>query len=249
MGFAPENIILCDTKGVIYQGRTEGMNQWKSAHAAKTDTRTLEEAMQGADVVFGLSQKGAFSEEMIRSMADRPIIFAMANPDPEITPEEVASIRDDAIMATGRSDYPNQVNNVLGFPYIFRGALDVRATTINDAMKIAAVNALASLAREDVPDDVAAAYQGNRPRFGAQYIIPVPFDPRLISAIPAAVAEAAIESGVARKIITDMAGYKRELSARRDPIASTPKRSRCCAPPCHTPISSLAPPYCSVART
>ena len=221
MGFAPENIILCDTKGVIYQGRTEGMNQWKSAHAAKTDTRTLEDAMKGADVVLGLSQKGAFSEEMIRSMADRPIIFAMANPDPEITPEEVARIRDDAIMATGRSDYPNQVNNVLGFPYIFRGALDVRATTINDAMKIAAVNALASLAREDVPDDVAAAYQGNRPRFGAQYIIPVPFDPRLISAIPAAVAEAAIESGVARKIITDMAGYKRELSARRDPIAST----------------------------
>ena len=221
MGFAPENIVLCDTKGVIYQGRTEGMNQWKSAHAVKTKARTLKEAMKGADVVFGLSQKGAFSEEMIRSMADRPIIFAMANPDPEITPEEVARIRDDAIMATGRSDYPNQVNNVLGFPYIFRGALDVRATTINDDMKIAAVKALASLAREDVPDDVVAAYQGNRPRFGAQYIIPVPFDPRLISAIPAAVAEAAIESGVARKVITDMEGYRRELSARRDPIAST----------------------------
>jgi len=221
MGFAPENIVLCDTKGVIYQGRTEGMNQWKSAHAVKTKARTLEEAMKGADVVFGLSQKGAFSEDMIRSMADRPIIFAMANPDPEITPEEVARIRDDAIMATGRSDYPNQVNNVLGFPYIFRGALDVRATTINDDMKIAAVKALASLAREDVPDDVVAAYQGNRPRFGAQYIIPVPFDPRLISAIPAAVAEAAIESGVARKVITDMEGYRRELSARRDPIAST----------------------------
>ncbi len=171
MGFAPDNIILCDTKGVIYQGRTEGMNQWKSAHAAKTDARTLEEAMKGADVIFGLSQKGAFSADMIRSMADRPIIFAMANPDPEITPEEVARIRDDAIMATGRSDYPNQVNNVLGFPYIFRGALDVRASTINDAMKIAAVKALANLAREDVPDDVVAAYQGNRPRFGAQYII------------------------------------------------------------------------------
>jgi malate dehydrogenase (oxaloacetate-decarboxylating)(NADP+) len=154
-------------------------------------------------------------------MAERPIIFAMANPDPEITPEEVARIRDDAIMATGRSDYPNQVNNVLGFPYIFRGALDVRATTINDDMKIAAVKALASLAREDVPDDVAAAYQGNRPRFGAQYIIPVPFDPRLISAIPVAVAQAAIDSGVARKVIADMAGYARELSARRDPIAST----------------------------
>ncbi|MFP3543043.1 NADP-dependent malic enzyme [Rhizobium sp. SIMBA_035] len=221
MGFAAENIVLCDTKGVIYQGRTEGMNQWKSAHAVKTKARTLKEAMKGADVVFGLSQKGAFSEDMIRSMADRPIIFAMANPDPEITPEEVARIRDDAIMATGRSDYPNQVNNVLGFPYIFRGALDVRATTINDDMKIAAVKALASLAREDVPDDVVAAYQGNRPRFGAQYIIPVPFDPRLISAIPAAVAEAAIESGVARKVITDMEGYRRELSARRDPIAST----------------------------
>ncbi|KQV84146.1 NADP-dependent malic enzyme [Rhizobium sp. Root1220] len=221
MGFAPENIILCDTKGVIYQGRTEGMNQWKSAHAVKTKARTLDEAMKGADVVFGLSQKGAFSEEMIRSMAERPIIFAMANPDPEITPEEVARVRDDAIMATGRSDYPNQVNNVLGFPYIFRGALDVRATTINDDMKIAAVNALANLAREDVPDDVVAAYQGNRPRFGAQYIIPVPFDPRLISAIPVAVAQAAIESGVARKPIADMPGYARELSARRDPIAST----------------------------
>ncbi|WP_395515728.1 NADP-dependent malic enzyme [Pseudorhizobium flavum] len=221
MGFNADNIILCDTKGVIYQGRAEGMNQWKSAHAAKTDKRTLAEAMDGADVVFGLSQKGAFSEEMIRSMADRPIIFAMANPDPEITPEEVARIRDDAIMATGRSDYPNQVNNVLGFPYIFRGALDVRATQINDAMKIAAVRALASLAREDVPDDVAAAYQGNRPIFGSQYIIPVPFDPRLISAIPVAVAEAAMESGVAQRNIPDLAAYARELSARRDPIAAT----------------------------
>lgn len=221
MGFNPENIILCDTKGVIYQGRTEGMNQWKSAHAVKTDRRTLEEAMKGADVVFGLSQKGAFSEEMIRSMADRPIIFAMANPDPEITPEEVARIRDDAIMATGRSDYPNQVNNVLGFPYIFRGALDVRARQINDAMKIAAAQALADLAREDVPDDVAAAYQGVRPRFGPQYIIPVPFDPRLISAIPVAVAKAAIESGAARRVIEDLDAYGRELSARRDPIAAT----------------------------
>lgn len=220
MGFAPENIILCDTKGVIYQGRTEGMNQWKSAHAAKTDRRSLEEAMKGADVVFGLSQKGAFTEEMIRSMADQPIIFAMANPDPEITPEEVAQIRDDAIMATGRSDYPNQVNNVLGFPYIFRGALDVRAVQINDAMKIAAAQALADLAREDVPDDVAAAYQGVRPRFGPQYIIPVPFDPRLISAIPVAVAKAAMESGVARRDIADLALYGRQLSARIDPIAA-----------------------------
>ncbi|KQY40739.1 MULTISPECIES: NADP-dependent malic enzyme [Rhizobium/Agrobacterium group] len=224
MGFNPANIILCDTKGVIYQGRTEGMNQWKSAHAVKTDRRTLTEAMDGADVVFGLSQKGALSEDMIRSMADRPIIFAMANPDPEITPEEVARIRDDAIMATGRSDYPNQVNNVLGFPYIFRGALDVHASTINEAMKIAAAQALASLAKEDVPDDVAAAYQGNRPRFGPQYIIPVPFDPRLISAIPVAVAKAAMESGVARKQIPDLAAYGRQLSARRDPIASTLQR-------------------------
>ncbi|WP_411034639.1 NADP-dependent malic enzyme [Shinella sp. BYT-45] len=221
MGFAPENVILCDTKGVIYQGREDGMNQWKSAHAVKTDRRTLAEAMDGADVVFGLSAKGALSEDMIRSMAPRPIIFAMANPDPEITPEEVARIRDDAIVATGRSDYPNQVNNVLGFPYIFRGALDVRASTINDAMKIAAAEALANLAKEDVPDDVAAAYQGVRPRFGPQYIIPVPFDPRLISAIPVAVAKAAMETGVARKEIADLDAYARDLRARRDPIAST----------------------------
>ena len=224
MGFSPENIILCDTKGVVYEGRTEGMNQWKSAHAVKTDKRTLAEALDGADIVFGLSAKGAFSEAMIRSMAPKPIIFAMANPDPEITPEEVAKIRDDAIMATGRSDYPNQVNNVLGFPYIFRGALDVRATTINDAMKVAAAEALAALARQDVPDDVAAAYQGNRPRFGPSYIIPVPFDPRLIAAIPMAVAKAAMETGVARKPIADMEKYEQELSARRDPIASTLSR-------------------------
>ena len=224
MGFAPENIILCDTKGVIHQGRTEGMNQWKSAHAVKTEARSLADAMKGADVVFGLSVKGSLTDEMIRSMADRPIIFAMANPDPEITPEEVAAIRTDAIMATGRSDYPNQVNNVLGFPYIFRGALDVRASTINDAMKIAAAEALAELAREDVPDDVAAAYSGNRPRFGPQYIIPVPFDPRLISAIPVAVAKAAMESGVAQKPILDLDRYAQELSARRDPIASTLQR-------------------------
>jgi len=221
LGFNPGNIILCDTKGVVYQGRTEGMNQWKAAHATKTDKRTLEEAMEGADVVLGLSAKGAFSEDMIRSMAPNPIIFAMANPDPEITPEEVARIRDDAIVATGRSDYPNQVNNVLGFPYIFRGALDVRATTINDEMKIAAVMALANLAKEDVPDDVAAAYQGNRPRFGPNYIIPVPFDPRLISSVPVAVARAAMESGVARRPIADLDAYARELKARRDPIAST----------------------------
>jgi malate dehydrogenase (oxaloacetate-decarboxylating)(NADP+) len=180
--------------------------------------------MDGADVVFGLSAKGAFTEDMIRSMAPKPIIFAMANPDPEITPEEVAQIRDDAIMATGRSDYPNQVNNVLGFPYIFRGALDVRARTINEDMKIAAARALAMLAREDVPDEVAAAYQGVRPKFGPNYIIPVPFDPRLISEIPAAVAKAAMDSGVARHEITDMAAYKMQLSARRDPIVGTLQR-------------------------
>ncbi|WP_315925872.1 NADP-dependent malic enzyme [Mesorhizobium sp. SP-1A] len=224
MGFSPENIILCDTKGVVYQGRTEGMNQWKSAHAVKTDARTLADAMDGADIVFGLSAKGALTPAMIRSMAKNPIIFAMANPDPEITPEEVAEIRTDAIMATGRSDYPNQVNNVLGFPYIFRGALDVRATTINDEMKIAAAHALAELARQDVPDDVAAAYQGNRPKFGPNYIIPVPFDPRLISAVPVAVARAAMETGVARRPIIDLDRYAQELSARRDPIASTLQR-------------------------
>ncbi|QKC80401.1 NADP-dependent malic enzyme [Mesorhizobium sp. NZP2077] len=224
MGFAPENITLCDTKGVVFQGRTEGMNQWKSAHAVKTEARSLAEALDGADVFLGLSAKGALTTAMVQSMAKNPIIFAMANPDPEITPEEVAEIRTDAIMATGRSDYPNQVNNVLGFPYIFRGALDVRATTINDDMKIAAARALADLARKDVPDDVAAAYQGNRPKFGPNYIIPVPFDPRLISAIPLAVAKAAMESGVARKPILDLDRYAQELSARRDPIASTLQR-------------------------
>ena len=224
LGFPAENVILCDTKGVVYQGRTEGMNQWKSAHAVKTDKRTLADAMDGADVVFGLSARGAFTNAMIQSMAKNPIIFAMANPDPEITPEEVAEIRTDAIMATGRSDYPNQVNNVLGFPYIFRGALDVRATTINDEMKVAAARALAALARQDVPDDVAAAYQGNRPKFGPNYIIPVPFDPRLISAIPVAVAQAAMDTGVARRPILDLVKYSNELSARRDPTASTLQR-------------------------
>ncbi|MGV2980598.1 NADP-dependent malic enzyme [Camelimonas sp. ID_303_24] len=219
MGFAPENVILCDTKGVIYQGRQEGMNQWKSAHAARTDARTLEEAFVGADAVMGLSVKGAFTAEMIRSMAPNPIIFAMANPDPEVTPEEVHAIRDDAIVATGRSDYPNQVNNVLGFPYIFRGALDARATRINMEMKVAAVEALAALAREDVPDAVAAAYQGTRPRFGREYIIPVPFDPRLIHTVPPAVAKAAMDTGVARRPIVDMQRYRNELSARRDPVA------------------------------
>jgi malate dehydrogenase (oxaloacetate-decarboxylating)(NADP+) len=220
IGFKPENLILCDTKGVIYQGRTEGMNQWKSGYAAKTSARTLAEAFEGADVAFGLSVKGAFSKEMIKSMADKPIIFAMANPDAEITPEEVAAVRDDAIMATGRSDYPNQINNVLGFPYIFRGALDVRASAINMEMKIAAARALAELAREDVPDEVASAY-GARPKFGPDYIIPVPFDPRLISFVPPAVAKAAMDTGVARKPIVDMDAYGEQLRSRRDPIAGT----------------------------
>ena len=218
IGIRFENLILCDTKGVIYQGRTEGMNQWKSAHAVKTDARTLADALKGADVFFGLSQKGAVTKEMVASMADKPIIFAMANPDPEISAEEVAEVRDDAIMATGRSDYPNQVNNVLGFPYIFRGARDVRATTINMEMKIAAAKALAELAREDVPDEVAAAY-GARPKFGPDYIIPVPFDPRLISHVPPAVAKAAMDSGVARRPIVDMEAYRQQLRTRRDPVA------------------------------
>src|SRR6201997_1342140 len=217
IGFTPDNIILCDTKGVIYQGRTEGMNQWKSAHAAKTSARTLAQAVAGADVFFGLSVKGAMTKEMGKSMADKPIIFAMANPDPEITAEEVAEVRNDAIMATGRSDYPNQINNVLGFPYIFRGALDVRATTINMEMKIAAARALADLAREDVPDEVAAAY-GSRPKYGRDYIIPVPFDPRLIFAVPPAGATAAMESKVARRPIGDMETYRQQLRSRRDPI-------------------------------
>jgi malate dehydrogenase (oxaloacetate-decarboxylating)(NADP+) len=218
LGLQPNNVILCDTKGVIYKGRTEGMNQWKSAHAADTKARTLADAVKGADILFGLSQKGAFTREMIKSMAPNPIIFAMANPDPEITAEEVAEVRSDAIMATGRSDYPNQINNVLGFPYIFRGALDVRASTINMEMKIAAAHALAELAREDVPDEVAAAY-GARPKYGADYIIPVPFDPRLIFAVPPAVAKAAMDSGVARKPIVDMNAYVEQLRTRRDPVA------------------------------
>ena len=220
IGFKPDNLILCDTKGVIYQGRKDGMNQWKSGYAIKTSKRTLAEAFEGADVAFGLSVKGAFTADMVKSMAGKPIIFAMANPDAEITPEEVAAIRDDAIMATGRSDYPNQINNVLGFPYIFRGALDVRASAINMEMKIAAARALAQLAREDVPDEVASAY-GARPKFGPDYIIPVPFDPRLISYVPPAVAQAAMDTGVARKPIVDMDAYRHQLNARRDPIAGT----------------------------
>jgi malate dehydrogenase (oxaloacetate-decarboxylating)(NADP+) len=235
MGMPRSNVILCDTKGVIYQGRKEGMNQWKSAYAVKTRARTLAEAIEGADAFFGLSAKGAMSPDMVRSMAAKPIIFAMANPDPEITPEEVQAVRDDAIVATGRSDYPNQINNVLGFPFIFRGALDVQASTINEAMKIAAAKALAELARQDVPDQVAAAFHGRQVRYGPEYIIPAPFDPRLISHVPPAVAKAAMDTGVARRPIVDIEGYVAELSGRLDPVAgwlnsifsqvrSTPKR-------------------------
>jgi malate dehydrogenase (oxaloacetate-decarboxylating)(NADP+) len=220
MGMRGENIILCDTKGVVYEGRTEGMNQWKSAHASPTRARTLLQAIEGADVFFGLSAKGALTAEMVRQMAAKPIIFAMANPDPEITPEEARSASPDAIIATGRSDYPNQVNNVLGFPYIFRGALDARASTINDAMKIAAAEALAQLAREDVPDEVSTAGAGHRLQFGPEYIIPNAFDPRLISRLPPAVAKAAMDSGVARKPIADLRRYARELSGRLDPTAN-----------------------------
>ena len=221
LGVPGKNVMLCDSKGVVYKGRTEGMNQWKSAHAVDTKARTLAEAMEGADVFFGLSVKDALSPKMVASMAPKPIIFAMANPDPEISPEDVHKVRDDAIMATGRSDYPNQINNVLGFPYIFRGALDVRARTINEPMKIAAARALAELARTDVPDEVAAAYHGSRLRFGPEYLIPVPFDPRLISTVPPAVAKAAMDSGVARHAIADLEQYADDLSARLDPIAGS----------------------------
>jgi len=219
MGAQPQNCIVCDTKGVIYQGRTEGMNQWKSAHAVQTERRSLEDAMAGADVFLGVSVKGAVTQTMLESMAENPIIFAMANPDPEITPEEAHEIRPDAIVATGRSDYPNQVNNVLGFPYLFRGALDIRARAINDEMKIACAHALAHLAREDVPDEVALAY-GRKLSFGRDYIIPTPFDPRLIHTVPPAVAKAGMDTGVARKPIVDMDGYQKSLRARMDPSAS-----------------------------
>ena len=220
MGMRPENIIMCDTKGVLWRGRTEGMNQWKSAHAVETRARTLTEALSGADVFFGLSAKGAVTQDMVRAMADKPIIFAMANPDPEITPEEAKAVRPDCIIATGRSDYPNQVNNVLGFPFIFRGALDVRASTINDAMKIAAARALALLAREDVPEEVNTAGAGKSLRYGPEYIIPNAFDPRLISRVPVAVAKAAVDSGVARRPITDLPRYARSLTGRLDATAN-----------------------------
>jgi malate dehydrogenase (oxaloacetate-decarboxylating)(NADP+) len=219
MGARHGNCIMADTKGVIYQGRTEGMNQWKSAHAVATDARSLADAMKDADVFLGVSAKGAVTQDMVASMAPNPVIFAMANPDPEITPEEAHAVRPDAIVATGRSDYPNQVNNVLGFPYLFRGALDIHARAINDEMKIACAEALAALAREDVPDEVAMAY-GKKLSFGRDYIIPTPFDPRLIHRIPTAVAQAGMKTGVARRPIVDMDAYELSLKSRMDPTAS-----------------------------
>ena len=219
MGLPHDNAILCDSKGPIYIGRDENINQWKAAHAIDTDARSLADAIKGSDIFLGLSVKDALTKEMLETMNKDPIVFAMANPDPEIDPKLAKEARPDCIIATGRSDYPNQVNNVLGFPYIFRGALDVRAKTINDEMKIACAEALAKLAREDVPDEVAAAYSGIRPRYGPDYIIPAPFDPRLIRDIPPAVAKAALESGVARMPIVDEDAYKNRLSARLDPAA------------------------------
>ena len=220
LGVKRDNILMVDRSGVIYEGRTEGMDQFKSAFAVKTNKRTLAEAFEGADVFMGLSAKGTVSKAMVKSMAKNPMIFPMANPDPEITPEEIREVRSDAIIATGRSDYPNQINNVLGFPYIFRGALDVRARTINEEMKVAAAQALAQLAREDVPDEVAAAYAGARPTFGPDYIIPAPFDPRLIWYVPPLVAQAAMDTGVARKPIADMQAYRDSLAQRLDPAAA-----------------------------
>ena len=218
MGVRQENVIMCDRKGVIYQGR-DNINQWQSAHAIDTDKRTLTEALDGADVLLGLSAAGAVTPDMVKNMAKAPIIFAMANPEPEIRPELAKAARPDAIIATGRSDYPNQVNNVLGFPFIFRGALDVRATEINEEMKIAAAQAIAELAREQVPEEVAAAY-GVRHCFGPDYIIPAPFDPRLMEVVPAAVAKAAMDSGFATKPILDMAAYRQQLRARLNPTTS-----------------------------
>ena len=215
-GVPNKNIIMVDRKGVLYHGR-DNLDQWKSAHAIDTKLRTLGEAINGADVFLGLSAKNVLSKEMVKTMAKNPIIFACANPDPEINPEDVHEVRDDAIIATGRSDYPNQVNNLIGFPYIFRGALDVRAKTINEDMKVAAAHAIAKLAREYVPDEVAAAMGGERPKYGKDYIIPSTFDPRLISVIPAAVAKAAMESGVARKKIKNFEIYKEQLKQRLDP--------------------------------
>ncbi len=222
MGVPHQQVILCDREGVVYRGRTTGdMNQWKSAHAIETDKRTLMDAMTDANVFLGLSAPGVVSKEMVKAMAPNPVIFAMANPTPEILPEEVHEARSDAIVGTGRSDYPNQVNNVMGFPYIFRGALDVNAREINEEMKIAAANALAELAREDVPEEVSSAYQGKQLEFGKNYIIPTPFDPRLITTIPPAVAQAAMDSGVARRPIKDMESYIQTLAGRRDRSANS----------------------------
>jgi malate dehydrogenase (oxaloacetate-decarboxylating)(NADP+) len=219
MGLPSDNLIMCDKTGVIYQGRESDMNQWKSAHAVKTEKRTLEEALDGADVFMGLSAAGALPAAYLMKMAAKPIVFAMANPDPEISPPDAKRARPDVIIATGRSDYPNQVNNVLGFPFIFRGALDVRATTINDEMKVAAAEALAALARQQVPEEVAVAY-GVRHSFGPEYIIPAPFDPRLMEIVPIAVAKAAMDSGVATKPILDMEAYRQTLRGRLNPTTS-----------------------------
>jgi len=219
MGVRHENVTMCDRSGVIYRGRESGMDQWKSAHAIDTDARTLEEALKGADIFLGLSAAGALKPEWVKQMAAKPIIFAMANPDPEITPPEARKARPDAIVATGRSDYPNQVNNVLGFPFIFRGALDVQATTINEEMKIAAAEAIAALARERVPEEVAAAY-GKNQQFGTEYIIPAPFDPRLIEHVSIAVAKAAMETRVAKRPIEDFDAYRNALKARLNPTTS-----------------------------
>ncbi|MBL4826653.1 MAG: malate dehydrogenase [Spongiibacteraceae bacterium] len=219
LGVREENVVLVDSSGVIYKGREKGMNQWKALHAAETPMRTLEEVMVGADVFFGLSVEGAVNSQMVASMAEQPIIFAMANPNPEITPEQVHSVRSDAIVATGRSDYPNQINNVLAFPYIFRGALDVRASTVNLAMKLAAAQALAELAREDVPVEIADRfYPGQTLEFGQDYVIPVPFDPRLLPRVSFAVAMAAMESGVAQRPIQDLDVYQNELQLRADDV-------------------------------
>ncbi|HWA01296.1 MAG TPA: NADP-dependent malic enzyme [Caulobacterales bacterium] len=224
LGVPHDNVIVCDREGVVYRGREKGMDQFKAAHAVETKARTLQEAIEGADCFMGLSVAGAMTQDMVKAMAKKPIIFAMANPDPEITPEEVHAVRKDAIVATGRSDYPNQVNNVLGFPYIFRGALDVRARTINEEMKVAAAKALAALAKQDVPDEVAAAYHGRRLKFGPDYIIPTPFDPRLISTVPPFIAKAAMDTGVARRPIADMDAYRETLAQRLDPTAALLQR-------------------------
>ncbi|WP_341822178.1 MULTISPECIES: malic enzyme-like NAD(P)-binding protein [unclassified Wolbachia] len=216
-----KNIVLCDKQGVIYKGRNEDMNEWKEKYAIDTSERSLLDTIKGADVFIGLSAKDVLNEEMLKSMGKDPIIFALANPDPEVRPEFAKSVRPDAIIATGRSDYNNQVNNVMGFPYIFRGALDVHATTINDEMKIAAADAIAKLAREPVPGEISAVYGGRKMGYGREYIIPTPFDPRLISIVASAVAKAAVDSGVARKAIQDWSKYENQLKSRLSNVLST----------------------------